>query len=237
MKWIVCQGYETMCQKAGEQFKAFLSQKPDGVLGLATGSSPLGLYDYFARQTAAGAMDFSRVTTFNLDEYVPMAEDHPQSYRYFMDHNLFSRINIDPGNTFVPKGEETLSCSEYDQMIRKRGGIDLQLLGVGHNGHIGFNEPGERLIAGTHITKLAPSTLSANARFFGEGERVPDKAVTMGMATIMSAKEILVLIGGRDKHPVVNALLDDGVTTHCPATFLKLHPRVTIYCDKEAYEG
>ncbi len=240
MKIIVCNSYEEMSAAAGKLYVDLLTEKPDAVLGFATGSTPLGLYGFLAEQNKAGVIDFKDVTTFNLDEYYPMDPAHDQSYRYFMNKNLFDNINIDKANTFVPDGTakdvETVGAA-YDAAIDAKGGIDLQLLGVGRNGHIGFNEPDTALVAGTHVTDLTDDTIDANARFFEKKEDVPTKAVTMGMGTIMKARQIVCIISGVNKNAVIKALQNDTVTTDCPATFLKLHPNVTILCDKEAFEG
>lgn len=240
MEFVVCDTYEELSAAAGQRYIRQLQQKPDSVLGFATGSTPLGLYRFLAEQNRLGVIDFSRVTTFNLDEYYPMPPTHCQSYRYFMDRNLFDCINIDKANTFLPPGDTDRpeeAARQYDEQIRRRGGIDLQLLGVGHNGHIGFNEPDDALIAGTHVTGLTKRTIDANARFFSSREEVPTKAITMGMATILQARQIVCIISGKDKHSVVEQLKDQRITTACPATFLKLHSHVTVLCDREAYEG
>ena len=240
MNIIVCNSYEEMSAAAGKLYVDLLQAKPNAVLGFATGSTPLGLYQLLAAQNKAGVIDFKDVTTFNLDEYYPMDPAHDQSYRYFMDKNLFNNINIDKANTFVPDGTakdvDTVGAA-YDAAIEAKGGIDLQLLGVGRNGHIGFNEPDAALVAGTHVTDLTDDTIDANARFFEKKEDVPTKAVTMGMGTIMKARAIVCIISGANKNAVIKALQNDTVTTDCPATFLKLHPNVTILCDKEAFEG
>ncbi|MBR4868685.1 MAG: glucosamine-6-phosphate deaminase [Clostridia bacterium] len=240
MNIIVCNSYEEMSAAAGKLYVDLLQAKPNAVLGFATGSTPLGLYQFLAEQNKAGVIDFKEVTTFNLDEYYPMDPTHDQSYRYFMDKNLFNNINIDKANTFVPDGtaKDVDTVGEaYDAAIDAKGGIDLQLLGVGRNGHIGFNEPDTALVAGTHVTDLTDDTIDANARFFEKKEDVPTKAVTMGMGTIMKARQIVCIISGANKNAVIKALQNDTVTTDCPATFLKLHPNVTILCDKEAFEG
>ncbi len=240
MNIIVCNSYEEMSAAAGKLYVDLLQAKPNAVLGFATGSTPLGLYQFLAEQNKAGVIDFKEVTTFNLDEYYPMDPAHDQSYRYFMNKNLFDNINIDKANTFVPDGTakdvDTVGTA-YDAAIEAKGGIDLQLLGVGRNGHIGFNEPDSALVAGTHVTDLTDDTIDANARFFEKKEDVPTKAVTMGMGTIMKARAIVCIISGANKNAVIKALQNDTVTTDCPATFLKLHPNVTILCDKEAFEG
>ncbi len=238
MNVIVCEDYNEVSQKATDLFVAQVNKKADSVIGLATGSTPLGLYDGMTKANEEGKVDFAKVKSFNLDEYYPIDETHHQSYRYFMNKNLFTRINISMENTHVPNGRGSETAGEeYDAMIEQAGGIDLQLLGVGHNGHIGFNEPDSALVAGTHITDLTPRTIEANARFFEREADVPRQAITMGMATILKSKAIVCLITGKDKHPVVEQLLNDKIDPTCPATFLKLHNDVTVLCDKEAYHG
>jgi glucosamine-6-phosphate deaminase len=240
MEIIVCRDYEEMSERAADIFTALIATKPDCVLGLATGSTPIGTYKMLCERYKKGEVDFSRVTTFNLDEYYPMAKDHPQSYHYFMNEQLFSHVNIDKACTHIPDGlssEPDKMGEEYDRMIQEAGGIDLQLLGIGRNGHIGFNEPAETLIAGTHLTPLTEDTILANARFFTSREEVPTHAVSMGMASILGARAILLLISGKDKSQALRMLREDTITTACPATLLKLHPNVTILCDREAYEN
>ena len=175
-----------------------------------------------------------------LDEYYPLAPDHPQSYRYFMNTNLFDHVNIDKARTFVPDGlaaEPVVACAAYDMMIDRMGGIDIQLLGIGENGHIAFNEPADELIAGTHLTDLTESTIRANSRFFESEADVPRRAMTMGIGSIMHARKIVLIACGKNKHAAVELLKGDKITPHCPATLLKLHPDVTVLCDKEAFLG
>ena len=240
MKLIVCKDYKAMSDKAAEIVAAQITMKPNCVLGLATGSTPVGMYDDLTEMNKAGKLDFSTVKTVNLDEYYPITPDNDQSYRYFMNLHLFDRINIDKANTYVPNGqaEDTVVAGEeYDALIASLGGIDLQVLGIGRNGHIGFNEPDDCLVAGTHCTALTADTINANARFFEKKEDVPTQAVTMGMASIMKAKTIILLATGKAKHQAVAELLDDKITTSNPATLLKLHPNTIILVDKDAYEG
>ena len=238
MKIVVCKDYNDVSAKATDLFVAQINGKANSVIGLATGSTPLGLYAGMAKANKEGKVDFSKVQSFNLDEYYPIDETHDQSYRYFMNKNLFTQINIPMENTHVPNGRGTETAgAEYDAMIEAAGGIDLQLLGVGHNGHIGFNEPDSALVAGTHITGLTARTIEANARFFESEADVPRQAITMGMATILKSKAIVCLITGKDKHAVVEQLLTDKIDPMCPATFLKLHNNVTVLCDEEAYNG
>lgn len=240
MKFVVCRDYEEMSQRAADIFARQIEKKPDSVLGLATGSTPIGTYARLCKRYANGELDFSRVVTFNLDEYYPMPCDHPQSYHYFMNEHLFSHVNVAKENIHIPDGTaqnpEELGKA-YDDAIAAAGGIDLQLLGIGRNGHIGFNEPADTLIAGTHLTPLTEDTISANARFFASREEVPTQAISMGMASILGAKHILLLISGKDKSQALHQLREDIITTDCPATLLKLHPNVTVLCDLEAYEN
>lgn len=237
MKIIVCENYEEMSLKGAEIVKEQVNSKPDCILGLATGSTPVGLYTCLAEMNKKGDVDFSKVTSFNLDEYYPISPENDQSYRYFMNENLFSKINIDIAKTHVPNGmaeDPEKACKEYDESILAAGGIDLQILGIGQNGHIAFNEPADELYEGTHLTGLTESTIKANARFFEKEEDVPTKAVTMGIASIMRAKKIIILANGPAKCEVVKKLINGGITTNIPASILKVHPDVTLICDKEA---
>lgn len=240
MRIIICENYEELSERGAELFKAQVTLKPDSVLGLATGGTPVGLYKKLIEYNKNGSLDFSRVTSFNLDEYYPIAPDNNQSYRYFMNENLFNHINIDKAKTYVPDGlakDPEAQCKEYEALLEEKGPIDIQLLGIGRNGHIGFNEPDEKLNAVTHITGLTESTIEANARFFDDISEVPTKALTMGMGTILKSKKIVMLISGKEKHEVLSELLNDDITTNNPATLLKVHPDVVIICDKAAYEG
>ena len=240
MKLIICKNYEEMSQEAAKIFIDHVNEKPDCVLCLATGSTPVGMYRELARANAAGGVDFSRVTTVNLDEYYPISPDHPQSYRYFMNENPFNHINIPIENTNVPNGNAEspkIACKMYDDLIAETGGIDLGLLGVGNNGHIAFNEPGEELTVGTHVETLTESTRQANARFFNSMDEVPTHALTMGIGSILSARRIVILASGVAKYEAVKSLMTDKITTQSPATLLKVHPDVTLICDREAFEG
>ncbi len=240
MRVIVCENYDEMSKAAAKLIEGLVTLKPNAILGLATGSTPVGMYKILSEKCKAGELDFSNVTSYNLDEYYPISPDNDQSYRYFMNENLFNHINIDKSRTFVPNGEAKdveKECKEYDAMIDALGGADIQVLGIGNNGHIAFNEPDAELVAGTHVTGLTQSTIQANSRFFASIDDVPTKALTMGMASIMKAKKIMLLASGKGKHEVVKKLLDDKITTSNPATLLKLHNDVVIICDKEAYEG
>lgn len=222
--------YDAMSDRAAELLAAQVILKPACVLGLATGSSPVGMYRRLAEQYRQGLLDFSAVTSVNLDEYCGLSPEDPQSYRYFMEENLFRHINIRRENTFVPDGlnpdRETV-CAAYDARIAALGGVDLQVLGIGNNGHIGFNEPDDHFTVGTHVVALKESTIQANARFFEDISQVPTHAVTMGMGAILQAKRIL-LLAGAEKAAIVRQAMEGPVTPHVPASLLQLHPDVTI---------
>lgn len=241
LKVIIEKDYDSMSKKAAEIFIQAIKEKPNIVLGLATGSTPIGLYRELIRVHKEEGLDFSRVTTFNLDEYLGLSSHHPNSYGYFMKEQLFDHINISRENTHIPDGmaenpEEY--CKKYDKMIDDLGGIDIQLLGVGENGHIAFNEPDDSLSIGTSIVKLAEKTIEANSRFFESKDQVPREAISMGIGSILKAKKIVLLANGKKKAEVVKKLLTtDRVSTKFPASFLLLHPDVTIIVDEEAYKG
>lgn len=240
MRVIVCDNYEELSDQAAKLVASQLILKPDSVLGLATGSTPIGMYRRLSSMNARGDIDFSKVVTFNLDEYYPISPDDPQSYRYFMNEQLFSKVNIDKNNTFIPSGatdDPDLECEQYEEKIKSRGGIDLQILGVGRNGHIGFNEPGVNLNSTTHLTELTESTIDANSRFFESEADVPRRAITMGIATILKSKKIILLVSGAAKSRVISELLDEDINTSIPATLLKVHPDVVLICDRDAYSG
>lgn len=238
MRVIVCNDYDEMSKRAAKIVASQITLKPNCVLGLATGSTPIGLYDNLAEMNKLGEIDFSDVTTFNLDEYYPINPDNDQSYHYFMNEHLFTRVNIDINSTHLPNGQtddpET-ECENYEKMINDAGGIDLQILGIGQNGHIGFNEPDNNLNTVTHLTGLTQSTIEANSRFFEKKEDVPTRALTMGIASILKSRKIVLLASGRTKYKVVSELLNEGINTSVPATMLKVHPDVVLICDKEAY--
>ena len=240
MKIIVCENYAEISARAAELIADLVKAKPDCVLGLATGSTPVGMYKELIAKNTAGEISFKDVTTYNLDEYYPIEPTHEQSYRYFMNVNLFDHIDIDKIKTFVPNGLTENPEEEgaaYDAAIEAAGGVDLQVLGIGQNGHIAFNEPDDALIAGTHITSLTDDTIEANSRFFASKEDVPTRAFTMGIGSIMKAKKIILLANGANKHAAIAQMLDDKITTQCPATILKAHADVYLFCDKAAYEG
>ena len=229
--------YNDMSRKAANIISAQIILKPDCVLGLATGSTPIGTYQQLIERYREGDLDFSQVRTANLDEYRGLTRDNDQSYYYFMYHNLFKEVNIDMANTNIPDGTNPDSAAEaarYDQVIRDLGGVDLQLLGMGHNGHIGFNEPGDAFDKGTHCVDLQPSTIEANKRFFASIDDVPKQAYTMGIQTIMSARKILLLVSGAEKAEILYKALCGPITPHVPASVLQLHNDVTVVADEAA---
>ena len=237
MEVIVKKNYEEMSKAAATLFAAEIMENPKTILGMATGSTPVGLYKELVKMYEAGDLDFSQVTTFNLDEYIGLAPEHDQSYHYFMNDNLFDHVNIDKTRTFVPNGLEADSdkaCSEYNEIIRKPGGVDLQLLGLGHTGHIGFNEPGAAFEKETHCVDLTESTIEANKRFFESEDDVPRQAYTMGIKNIMQAKKILVVVSGEDKAAILKEVLYGPITPEVPASILQLHNDVTIVADAAA---
>lgn len=237
MKFKVFDSYEELSAYSAELVAGVIREKEDAVLGLATGSTPIGLYEELIKLYDDKNLDFSKVKSINLDEYIGLDGTHNQSYRYFMNLNLFNHINIDKKNTHVPNGvAENLeqSVAEYDELIDSMGGIDVQILGIGPNGHIGFNEPAEQLKLNTHVAELTKETIKANARFFASESDVPTQAVTMGMGPIMKAKKVILIASGENKAWAVKSLVDDVITTSIPATLLKLHPDVTVLLDKKA---
>lgn len=237
MHVIVCKDDREMSEVAAKQVAAILKQKPNAVLGLATGSTPVGMYQRLIAMCAAGEIDFSGVTTINLDEYYPISPENNQSYRYFMNQNLFDHVNIDKSRTFVPDGaaqDPQKACEAYEQLAASIGPADVQILGIGQNGHIGFNEPAKGLEVATHVTDLTESTIKANARFFASESEVPTQALTMGIGTILRAKSIIIMACGASKRAAVAAMLAGKLDTSCPASMLNLHENVTLICDKEA---
>lgn len=231
MKFITVKNYEELSKKAADIIAAQVILKPKSVLGLATGSSPLGAYAKLVEKCNNGEIDFSEVTSINLDEYVGLDGNNDQSYRYFMNKNLFEKINIKLENTFVPSGiasDIKKECENYDALIDEKGGIDLQLLGIGLDGHIGFNEPDSFFEGPTHEVKLDPSTIKANARFFESEEDVPTRAVTMGMKGIMQAKKVLLIANGENKKEIVDKAFFGPITPEVPASILQLHPDLTV---------
>ena len=230
--------YKDMSRKAANIISAQVIMKPNAVLGLATGSTPVGAYEQLVEWYNKGDIDFSQVTSVNLDEYKGLSGDNDQSYRYFMNKNLFDHVNIDKARTFVPDGTEPdskVACAKYNAIIDSVGGIDLQLLGLGPNGHIGFNEPGEAFELETHCVDLTPATIEANKRFFdGNEDLVPKQAYTMGIKTIMQARKVLVVANGLAKAKAVKAVVSGPVTPECPGSILQMHPDCILVADEEA---
>lgn len=240
MQFISCRSYDELSKKAAEILLKTVKEKPDCLLGLATGSTPVGMYRELVAAYRDGKADFSSVRSFNLDEYYPIRRADGQSYFTFMRQNLFDHVNILLQNTHIPNGEAENAEEEvkaYEAALGEAGYPDLQILGIGQNGHIGFNEPGDSLSAVTHLVPLADSTIRANARFFADESDVPKHALTMGMGSILKSRHILLLISGKNKHDALKALLDDRITTQIPATLLKLHPNVTVLYDDDAMNG
>ncbi len=237
MKIIKAKDYNDMSRKAANIIAAQVIMKPDCVLGLATGSTPIGTYARLVEQYEQGDLDFSGVTTVNLDEYKGLNKENDQSYYYFMHDHLFSKVNIDLKRTFLPDGMEPdaqKACQDYDRVIAAAGGVDIQLLGLGHNGHIGFNEPGEVFKAQTHCVDLTESTIAANKRFFASEEEVPRQAYTMGIKTIMQAKKILMVVSGADKAGIVKEAFFGAITPKVQASVLQLHKDVILVADEAA---
>ena len=237
MKIYKAKDYKDMSRKAANIISAQMIMKPNCVLGLATGSTPIGTYAQLVEWYNKGDLDFSEVTTVNLDEYKGLPRTNDQSYYYFMHQHLFDRVNIDPERTNVPNGMEPdaeKECGRYEELIRSLGGVDLQLLGLGHNGHIGFNEPGEAFEKETHCVDLTESTIEANKRFFASAGDVPKQAYTMGIKTIMQAKKILIVVNGENKADIVERAFFGPVTPEVPASILQLHNDVTLVGDEAA---
>ena len=237
MKIYKAKDYKDMSRKAANIISAQVIMKPNCVLGLATGSTPIGTYAQLVEWYNKGDLDFSEVTTVNLDEYKGLPRTNDQSYYYFMHQHLFDRANIDPERTNVPNGMEPdaeKECGRYEELIRSLGGVDLQLLGLGHNGHIGFNEPGEAFEKETHCVDLTESTIEANKRFFASADDVPKQAYTMGIKTIMQAKKILIVVNGENKADIVERAFFGPVTPEVPASILQLHNDVTLVGDEAA---
>ncbi len=229
--------YNDLSRKAANIISAQVIMKPNCVLGLATGSTPIGAYRQLVEWYRKGDLDFSEVTTVNLDEYRGLPKENEQSYYYFMNENLFSQVNIDTSRTFLPDGMEEdtqKACSDFNAVIHSLGGVDLQLLGLGHNGHIGFNEPGIAFETETHCVNLTERTIKANMRFFVSESDVPRQAYTMGIKTIMSAHKILVVVSGEDKAGILKGAFFGPVTPAVPASILQLHQDVTVVADEAA---
>lgn len=237
MKILKAKDYSQMSRMAANIISAQVIMKPDCVLGLATGSTPIGAYDQLIRWYEKGDLDFSQVTSVNLDEYKGLSPENDQSYRYFMNEHLFKHVNIRADHTYVPNGLEPdadKACRDYNEVMTACGGVDLQLLGLGHNGHIGFNEPCEEFEKETHCVDLAQSTIDANSRFFASMDEVPKQAYTMGIKTIMQARKILIVVSGADKADIVKEAFFGPITPQVPASALQLHSDVILVADEAA---
>ena len=237
MQVYVAESYADMSRKAANILSAQVILKPDTVMGLATGSSPVGTYQQLIEWYKKGDLDFAQVRTVNLDEYAGLAPEHSQSYRRFMQENFFDHINIPRENTHVPNGlapDLEAECRRYNQVIQSLGGIDIQLLGMGHNGHIGFNEPGQAFELETHVVDLTDNTIEANARFFASRDEVPRQAITMVIKSIMQAQRIVMVVSGADKADIVRAAFAGPVVPQVPASILQMHPNFILVGDKAA---
>ena len=236
MKVIVTKDYASQCAAGADIIEEIVRAKPDCCLGLATGSSPVGMYQELARRCREEGLDFSKVHTVNLDEYIGLEPTHDQSYRYFMDTNLFTKIDLDPARTHVPSGLDTSdeALAAYDAAIEAAGGEDLHVLGIGVNGHIAFNKPGDPIDTMTHVVELTQNTREVNARFFASLDDVPTHAVTMGIKSIMHARKLILIALGEAKADAIKAAVEGPVTADCPASVLQLHPDVTFFCDEAA---
>lgn len=239
MKIIVTESYEEMSNKTADIFEKEVRGNPSLVLGLATGSTPIGTYKELIRRHKEEELDFSRVKSFNLDEYVGIEPDDPSSYTYYMKEQFFKHINMDEKNANIPDGmtkDPFKYVEKYDELIRESGGIDVLLLGIGTNGHIAFMEPDEELSVDSGVVELTKQTIKDNSRFFESKKHVPTQAISMGMGSILRAKKIVMIANGKAKAPIIGEILNNGkVTTKIPATFLLLHNDVTWICDQEAY--
>ena len=229
--------YDAMSRRAAQVIAAEVVHKANCILGLATGSTPEGAYKYLVDWYKQGLLSFKDVRSVNLDEYKGLAPDHDQSYRYFMQSNLFDHVDICPENTRVPDGlaaDSDAECAQYDAYIRSLGYVDLQLLGIGRNGHIGFNEPGDCFIKETHVVDLAENTIDANARFFASRDDVPKQAISMGIGAIMNAKKVLLCASGEEKAEAIYNTVCGPITPKCPGSILQLHPNVVLVADEAA---
>lgn len=237
MRIIKTKDYNELSLRGARLIAAQILVKPHSILGLATGSSPIGVYENLVAEHQAGILDFSKIRTVNLDEYWGLDPSHDQSYRYFMDFHLFDKVNINKENTRVPNGKASNpqeECEAYSQYIQDIGGIDLQLIGIGSNGHIGFNEPADHFTCGTHVAELTAQTLEDNKRFFPSIDQVPTKAVTMGIREIMQARSVVMVASGKNKAQAVKDSLTGKITPAVPGSILQLHPNFTLVADEEA---
>ncbi|WP_213522521.1 glucosamine-6-phosphate deaminase [Paenibacillus sp. J31TS4] len=237
MNLFIYESNEQLNAAAANLMAAELQRNPKAVLGLATGSTPIGMYEKLVEMHRAGLVSFREATTYNLDEYVGLPRDHEESYYTFMNRHLFRHVDLPEGSTHLPLGNAENpadECLRYDASIEQANGIDLQILGIGHNGHVGFNEPGDELHSGTHIVQLAEETRKANARFFASLDEVPSEAITVGMGVILKARTILLLARGADKAEILKRALRGPITTQVPASLLQLHPNLIVMADSEA---
>ncbi len=237
MRIYVLDDYEEMSMKAASIVASQIILKPDSVIGLATGSTPLGMYRELVKMHKKGILDFSQVITFNLDEYVGIPPEHPQSYHYYMYNNFFNHLNMKKENINIPPGDEKSVhkvCEDYEQRLCSVGRIDLQVTGIGTNGHVGFNEPDQELNVNTHLIDLKEETIEANSRFFSSPEEVPRQAISMGMGSIMKAKKIIMLANGPNKAKPIEGVVKGKISTQLPASLVQLHPDVTLILDGEA---
>ncbi|MCX7695364.1 MAG: glucosamine-6-phosphate deaminase [Caloramator sp.] len=237
MRIIVTENYDELSKKAADIVASQLILKPKSVIGFATGGTPIGMYREIVKMYREGKFTFKDVTTFNLDEYYGLDRENPQSYYFYMMEHLFKHVDIDENNINIPNGRaENIEkeCIEYEEKIEKAGGIDLQILGIGKNGHIGFNEPDVKFEAKTHLVRLDEDTIKANSRFFNSIDEVPTKAISMGIKTIMHARKIVLLASGKQKAEIIEKMVNGPITPDVPASILQLHPDVTLILDKEA---
>ena len=237
MRIIVCENYEEVSKKAAQMILSQVTLKPNSVLGLATGSTPIGMYENLVSLNEKGDIDFSEVRTFNLDEYYKLPKENDQSYHYFMYKNLFDHININPENIHIPNGmtdDVDAECERYDELIKEAGGVDIQVLGIGNNAHIGFNEPTINFEKGTHLVQLEDSTIEANSRFFDNIEDVPKKAITMGVGSIFKSRKIMLIATGENKAEAIYNTVYGKVVPEVPASILQFHSDIVLILDKEA---
>ncbi len=240
MKIVICKNYDEMSAYGAKMIADQLNAKPDSVLGLATGSTPEGMYASLIDMCRKNTVSFAQASSVNLDEYYPLAPTNDQSYRYFMNTKLFDHVNIDKTRTNVPNGlaeDPEAEGRRYDALIDELGGIDIQVLGIGRNGHIAFNEPAAKLDPKTHVTDLTENTIKANARFFESEADVPTRALTMGIGSILKAKKIIILASGTEKKDAVMSMVSGMLDTYCPASLLNLHPDVTLICTEDAIDA
>jgi len=239
MRVVILPTADDVARYCAQQIIQQVQQKPNAVLGLATGSTPIASYKKLIRACDDKELSFAKASSFNLDEYIGLAPDHPQSYRYFMNQELFHHIDIKLENTFIPNGSNTdfeKNCQSYEEQILQKGGIDLQLLGIGENGHIGFNEPSSSLNSRTRVKTLSPQTIANNAHFFKVGETQPQLAITMGIGTIMETKRVILLATGSQKKQAVADLIEGPISAFSPASMLQMHPKAMIIIDQSAAE-